>query len=125
MRLPADYSDIVDGGVRVLRSIGGKLRAEAENRPDAPELRLAVRDLEGLAARLADASAWQWRHGFADMLISGQDFGVLDEQLTNGGHGADQVPHRVTGEEGRLLTRLRGFLQQYCDRGFEFDEPAA
>jgi hypothetical protein len=125
MRLPADYPDIIGGGVGVLRYLGTKLRAEAERRPEAPELWLAVRDLEGLAARLANASEWEWQHGFADILISGQDFGVLDELLPVGEHAADDAPHGVTDAQVRLLSRLRRFLRQYCDREFELDEPAA
>lgn len=125
MRLPAEYPDIIARGVGVLRYLGTKLRAEAERRPEAPELWLAIRDLEGLAARLADASEWEWRHGFADILISGQDFGVLDELLPVSEHAADDAPHGVTDAHVRLLSRLRRFLRQYRDREFELDEPAA
>ena len=71
----------------------------------------ALRDLEGLADRLADLDAWQWRDGFGDMFITGQDLGVLDELLKVG------VPLRassvvsLTSEQATSLTRLREFLQ--------------
>jgi len=123
MRLPVDYPDIVAARVRVLHSLGTQLRAEAERRPKTPELWLAVRDVEGLAERLADPSESEWQRGFADTLISGQDLGVLDELLTFGEHGTAQVPRRVTDEQAGLLARLRVFLQRYCDREFELDEP--
>lgn len=122
MRLPTDYQRIVAEGVDVLHSLSAELRAEAERRPEAPQLWLAVRDLEGLAARLAQADEWEWQHGFAGNWINGQDFGVLDELLTVGEHASDHAPRGVTGTQVRFLTRLRHFLQQYCDREFELDD---
>jgi hypothetical protein len=49
MRLPAGYLEIVADSAGVLRTVSARLRAEAECRPEAPELWLSVRDLEGLA----------------------------------------------------------------------------
>ena len=111
MRLPSEYPEIVAAGVATLRSVSAEVRAAATNRSDATELWLTVRDLEGLADRLADLDAWQWRDGFGDMFITGQDLGVLDELLKVG------VPLRassivsLSSEQATSLTRLREFLQ--------------
>src|ERR1035437_10819826 len=63
MKLPSDYFEIVANGARVLHALGVQLRARAEKRPEAPELWLAVRDLDGLAGRLADNRSEQRRVG--------------------------------------------------------------
>jgi hypothetical protein len=123
MQLPADYPDIIAAGVDVLRSVGAQLRTEAAQRPKAAELWLAVRDVEGLAGRLADASNAEWRQGFMSTFMNGQDLGVLDELL---GVGADAGGRsRVRGAQADSIARLRRFLQQYGDREFELDAPTA
>ena len=121
MQLPSDYLDVVKAGAAALREIGVQLRAVAERSPNTPELWLSVRDYEGLAARLADPDDWEWRHGFADLLLSPQDFGVLDELLSEDPTGPALLPaaRRVA------VARLREFLTQYDSREFEFEDPAA
>jgi hypothetical protein len=121
MKLPADYFELVGNGVAALRQLAGQLRVRAAEEPNAPELWLSVRDYEGLAGRLADSDEWEWRGGFASILISGQDFGVLDELLAR----RDGSPILASEEQAAALARLRQFLRRYCDREFELDEPAA
>jgi hypothetical protein len=115
MTLPSEYPEIVAAGVATLRSVSAEVRA-ATNRSERAELWLTVRDLEGLADRLDDLDAWQWRDGFGDMFITGQDLGVLDELLKVG------VPLRassivsLSSDQATSLTRLREFLQSQGDR---------
>ena len=125
MRLPTGYLDIVGDGAAVLRSLGTALRAEAERRPEAPELWLSVRDLEGLAERLAGTDEWEWEHGFAHLMTNSQDFAVIDELLGAGASAAGHGTRRVTGAQAESLVRLRRFLERYHDRDFERDGPAA
>jgi hypothetical protein len=120
MKLPADYRELVTNGADALRAIGARLRVRAAQ-SSATELWLSVRDCEGLAGRLADRGDWEWRHGFAPILISGQDFGVLDELLARG----DESPILISEENAAALAQLRRFLRHYCDRQYELDEPAA
>lgn len=125
LRLPAGYLDIVGDGAQILRTLGTALRAEAERRPAAPELWLSVRDLEGLAERLAGPGEWEWEHGFADMMMNSQDLAVIDELLGAGANAAAYGARRITGAQRESLARLRRFLEQYQDRDFERDGPAA
>ena len=120
-QLPSDYLQVVRSGATTLHALGVQLRDAASGAPEVPELWLCVRDLEGLGGRLADSGDWEWRHGFADIMISPQDFGVLDELLAQSGVG----PVRLSREQAAAISRLREFLRQYCDREFELDEPAA
>jgi hypothetical protein len=121
MKPPSDYLQIVSAGAAVLRALATQLRQQAAARPNAPELWLAVRDYEGLADRLADSDESDWRRGFAGILLGGQDFAALDELLARD----DQSPILISEEQASALARMRRFLHQYCDREFEFDEPAA
>jgi len=121
MKLPSDYLHTVRLGARILRALGTRLRGAAAKKSETPELWLSVRDFEGLAGRLADTTDWEWRNGFADILISPQDFGLLDDLLARGDVGSV----RLSREQATALVSLRRFLRQYCDREFELDEPTA
>jgi hypothetical protein len=117
MKLPSDYLEVVHLGATTLSTLGGRLRDVAAKKPELPELWLAVRDFEGLADRLLDLDDGEWRQGFGNVVISPQDFGVLDELLARG--GAELAP--CSREDATTLTRLREFLRQYRDRQFEVD----
>ncbi len=121
MKLPSEYREVVRLGATTLQLLADRLREVAANKPERPELWLSVRDFQGLAGRLADSTDWEWRHGYADIMISPQDFGVLDELLAHGGD--ELIPY--SREDATALTGLREFLRQYCAREFELDEPAA
>lgn len=121
MKLPSDYLRVVGRGATLLHAFGARLREAAAKQPETPELWLSVRDFEGLSRRLAESTDWEWRHGFADLMILPQDFAVLDELLSLGRAG----PVELSGEDRAALTDLREFLRQYCDREFELDDPAA
>ena len=121
MQPPTDFMGIVRDGARLLQSLAGQLRVRAERTPDEPELWLSVRDLEGLAGRLSEADEWQWRNGFATLLIGGQDLGVLDELHS----GSSLSLQALTSSEQELLRSLRYFLQHAADNEFDFGAPAA
>jgi hypothetical protein len=121
MKLPADYLEIIDEGAAVLRALGAQLRREIAANPNAPELWLSVRDYEGLAGRLADSDESEWHGGWVNLLLSGQDFGVLDELIAR----SDDPPVLVSSEQAAALSRMRRFLREYCDREFELDQPSA
>lgn len=121
MKLPRDCPDLVRAGAATLDALGAKLRNVASANADATELWLSVRDLEGLAGRLAESTDWEWRHGVADNFITPQDLAVLDELCTQRGVG----PLRLPDEHLVALIRLRRFLDQYGNRAFELDDPAA
>lgn len=120
MQPPSTFIDTVRAGARLLQSLGARLRFQAEQTPELPELWLSVRDLEGLAGRLMDSDERDWREGFA-ILVTGQDFDVLDELLD----GSASFQCSLTQTEQDVLRALRGFLQQAFDREFDFDEPGA
>jgi hypothetical protein len=120
MQFPPDYLQVVGRGATVLRALGARLRDIATKRPEAPELWLSVRDLEGLSGRLAESTDWEWRHGFADLLISPQDLAVMDELLALRRVG----PVELSAEDNATLTSLYEFLRQYCGGERGLDEPA-
>ena len=120
MILPDDYLDIINTGAAVLRALGAQLRLKTAADPNAAELWLSIRDYEGLASRLADSDESEWRGGWVNLLISGQDFGVLDELIARG----EDSPILVSNEHASALARMRGFLRQYCDHEFELDGSA-
>lgn len=126
LRLPQEYPEIVAAGARALWAVEARLRAAALQHPEAPELWLAVRDVDGLAMRLDATSEWEWRRGFADASVTGQDLGVLDELLRDAGAPPYLDATRpARAEERASLARLRAFLGSYCGGEFEFDDPAA
>lgn len=125
MGLPSNYAEIVAAGVAVLRAVSANVRAVATEQSDAAELWLGVRDHEGLAGRLADLDEREWQDGFGVLFITGQDLGVLDELLTKGVRLQESSVVSLTSEQTTSLTRLREFLQRYCDRSYGADEPAA
>ena len=125
MTLPSNYLEIVAAGVAVLRTVSANVRATATGQPDAPELWLVVRDHEGLAGRLADLDEREWQDGLGVMFITGQDFGVLDALLKNGVSVRGSPVLSLTSEQAASLTRLREFLQRYCDRSYGANAPAA
>ena len=123
MNLPPDYPDILAAGVAALRAVSKEVRVEVSRRADAPELWLIVRDLEGLADRVASIDDWEWQNGFGDMFLAGQDFGALDELLRVG------VPLRgagivfLTPNQSTSVARLRAFLNAYATCRFDSDDP--
>lgn len=121
MKLPADYLDTINTGAAILLALGAQLRMKAAADPDAVELWLSIRDYEGLAGRLTDSDEAEWRGGWVNLLISGQDSGVLDELIAR----SDDSPVLVSEEQASSLARLRRFLRQYRDLEFERGEPAA
>lgn len=123
MRLPSDYRTVVIAGADALRGLGARVRAEIAGRRDASELWLTVRDLEGLADRLAAPDEAEWRGGFADMFITGQDLGVLGELLAIGVRLTDARAIPLTPVQKTTLADLLEFLQRYADRMYESDEP--
>ena len=125
MRLPSNYPEIVAAGVATLRSISTEVRAAATKRSDAPELWLVVRDLEGLAGRLADLDGREWLDGFGATFVTGQDLGVLDELLTKDVALQRASVVSLTSQQATSLTRLREFLQRHRDGTYDSAEPAA
>ena len=125
MGLPQEYPEIVAAGARALRALEARLRAAAVRHPEAPELWLAVRDVDGLALRLEATGEWEWRTGFAHMSVTGQDLAVLDEVLRDatGASPYLDAPGPAHAEERASLAGLRAFLGSYWDG--EFDDPAA
>ena len=120
MQPPVDFMRMVHDAATLLWSLGRELRAEAEKAPDRAELWLSTRDFEGLATRLGDADEWQWRNGFASLVVGGQDLAVLDEILL----GSALMPRSLTSAEQNVLRSLRQFLHQATNGSFKFDEPA-
>ena len=108
-----------------LRSISTEVRAAATKRSDAPELWLVVRDLEGLAGRLADLDGREWLDGFGATFVTGQDLGVLDELLTKDVALQRASVVSLTSQQATSLTRLREFLQRHRDGTYDSAEPAA
>jgi len=51
---------IVAAGAAVLRIVGSRLRHEAALRGDAPEIWLAIRDIEGRTSKMSPCSMNSW-----------------------------------------------------------------
>lgn len=114
MNLPSDYREVVEAGAAVLQALGAQLRRAASTQTDRPELWLAVRDYEGLAGRLSYADDEEWRQGRVGIMLSGQDFGVLDE-LIDGTH-LDAI--QLSEGDARAVACLRSFLRAYSGNAF-------
>jgi hypothetical protein len=116
--LPADSLAAVAEGVAALRIVGARLRAEAGARNDVSELWLAVRDVEGLAGRLADMDQTEWESGVASFWTNSQDVAVLSElaegdlTLLSGRSFPASSP-----DLRERLTRLRDLLARYQPGG--------
>ena len=115
MQLPAEYMEIVADGASALIAIAARARAHAERNPARPELWLSVRDVAGLAGRMAEPDPFAWEEGFARLHFNGQDIGVLDDLLI--GHGSETAASRygVSDREATALHNLRTFLRAYSD----------
>ena len=127
MTLPSEYSEIVGAGVNSLRLIGGQLRTEAARRADAPELWLAVRDVEGLAERLSamDQNNF-WQIGFINLMVTPQDFAVLDELVETRPEAPHSAALRIVSIEVRdSLALLSKFLRRCRDGEFDSNRPPA
>lgn len=126
MTLPSEYSEIVGAGVNALRLIGGQLRTEAARRADAPELWLAVRDVEGLAERLSAMEQNDWLIGFINLMVTPQDFAVLDELVETRPEAPHSAALRVVSIEARdSLAFLSKFLRRCRDSEFDSNRPPA
>src|SRR5205085_4093222 len=77
MVLPVDFFAVIAAGVNALRVAESRLR-EAANKAD-PQLLLSLRDVESLAGRLRSNSSYEWEQGWAQVLFSPRDLGVLDD----------------------------------------------
>lgn len=116
MKLPSDYLAVVGDGASALLAVGRALRNTVAGEPDREELWLSVRDVEGLAGRIADLPDEDWRTGAAGLWVTGQDVGVVEELV------AKPVPAvAVPAELTARLARLHDFLRRYCDGEFESD----
>jgi len=126
MTLPSVYSEIVGSGVNALRLIGGQLRTEAARRADAPELWLAVRDVEGLAERLSAMAQNDWLIGFINLMVTPQDFAVLDELVETRPEAPHSAALRIVSIEARdSLALLSKFLRRCRDGEFDSNRPPA
>lgn len=127
MTLPPEYSEIVGAGLNALRLIGGQLRTEAARRADAPELWLAVRDVEGLAERLSamDQNNF-WQIGFINLMVTPQDFAVLDELVETRPEAPHSATLRIVSIEARdSLALLSKFLRRCRNGEFDSNRPPA
>jgi hypothetical protein len=124
MRLPTGYFEIIADGAALLRAVAAQLRAEAARRPSTPELWLAVRDFEGLAGRLAETQRRDWESGFANLLITGQDLGALDDLIATGVVANGQSVVAMSSSQAERLARLEDFLRRYLGRDFASGAPA-
>ncbi len=120
--LPSEYRSVLDSGFAALQWVETALRHHVARNPEATDAWLAIRDAASLAGRL-DESDWAWQTGFAGVLSSPQDLGVLDafalqcEQLS---------PYRSDAEaraHAGHLRALRAFLARYQARDFDFEDP--
>jgi hypothetical protein len=96
-------------GARALRAVAARIRAHAERDSTRAELWLTVRDLEGLAGRLAERDVVDWEEQRVHVMFGGQDVGVLDELLRPAG-GRAAMSVMVSEEERVALHRIRTLL---------------
>ncbi len=115
MHLPVGFAAVVATGVAALQEIATHLREVAERTPAMPTLWLAMRDVDGLAGRLASYDPSDWEQGFVT-LIGGQDFAVLDALIAVGSVRDIEVP--ISRPQGRALLHLQQFLVAYDDGTF-------
>ncbi|MBP6772561.1 MAG: hypothetical protein KA154_06130 [Gemmatimonadaceae bacterium] len=121
--LPSEYRRIISAGVAALNWIEAELRDHVARGLEAEHVWLAVRDAQGLAGRLASENDWAWQTGFAGILSSPQDLGVLDafaqqcEGLSPYLSDPDVLVH------AGHLRELQTFLRRYQAREFNFEDP--
>jgi hypothetical protein len=123
--LPANCVQVVSAGVLALRRLEARLRADAARPGADPALWLAVRDVGGLADRLAATDASEWRTGRAQLIVTPQDLAVVAEwasaEAAEASPYADApAPEALTGRGG-ALGALRAFLQGYLTDAFTFE----
>jgi hypothetical protein len=112
----------VDDAARLLLRVADELSAAAERDPEKPELWLNVRELTGLGHRLCATDEWQWHHGFGASWIVGQDFGVMDELMSDDAPYMSMLTPLTTGQLA-ILARARSFLRRYRDHEFVGEDP--
>jgi hypothetical protein len=120
--LPSEYRSILDDGFAALQWVEAGLRRQVVRTPEATDLWLAIRDAASLAGRLNEDD-WAWQTGFADIMSSPQDLGVLDAFATQ---CEELSPYRSDAEailRAGHLRRLRAFLMRYQAREFDFEDP--
>ena len=124
--LPTKYAQILAAGVKALEWIETDLRTRALRQPDSPELWLSVRDVHSLWSRIDWDDDWTWRTGAANVLLSGQDIGVLDELIADLGDSAYR-DDELASERARIAADIRAFrdfLRRYMAAEFEFEDLA-
>jgi hypothetical protein len=123
--LPPEYSSLLTRGIAVLRRAEAELRRIATTDSAPPDPWHRIRELHGLAGRLADCDDWQWRTGFARVNFSPSDPELLDGLINA---NAWVSPYRdaevalFTASDKATLAEVRRFLASYIFGEFEFED---
>jgi hypothetical protein len=126
MELAPDYLQILQRGVAALLAIGEELEEAVDRGVARPEQELTLRDVTGLAGRLAATSPGEWRTIWAGHAFTGQDIGVLSELIGEydapSPYSDDQAAH-VRQTWARDLRALRDFLDAWRPSEFTTELP--
>jgi hypothetical protein len=126
MERPPNHLEILQQGIGALHAIAEELREGVDRGVARPEQELTLRDVTGLAVRLAATSPGEWRTVWADHAFTGQDVGVLSELVDE--YEAPS-PYRddpnapVRQAWAVRLRALRDFLEQWDPSEHTFDVP--
>lgn len=114
--LPANYEQIVREGVEALGWLESVIERRIEHSGETASRLLALRDVTGLAGRLAGAEPFVWREGLIRNILSLQDVGVLENWEKEAPHiihsREDPEPAASSPHPARIRA-LRHFLELY------------
>ena len=112
MTSSSSHHQIALNSARALRAVAARIRVHAERDSARAELWLTVRDMEGLAGRLAETDLVDWEEQRVRVMFGGQDVGVLDELLLPAGRSAE-MSDVVSEDEHTALRRIRALLNGF------------
>ena len=121
--LPPDYRNIVASGLAALDWLQGQLRDRAAREHAADAVWLDLRNAESLEFRLINNDDWSWQTGFAGIMSSPQDLGVLDAFARQCEELSPYRRDSVALTYAEHLRSLRAFLARYQAREFAFEDP--
>ena len=114
--LPSNLTSVVQEGIDALGWLEAIIERRLISAGQKAELLLALRDVTGLAGRLASMEPDEWSHGWARNMLSPLDVGVLESWEREAQtliHSSEDPTPTTSWRHLRALTMLRRFLESY------------
>lgn len=118
IRLPHNFEGTIERGIAALRAVEAEWSNQARERPEPGRLLLDLRDIRGLADRLAAATLEEWQHGWGRW-YNGQDLAVLRElaaQWTKDVVGSVEEEKRARSAQAASIERLATVLTWWLEQ---------